>query len=174
MNRSTLLIIDDDERFRERLAKAFVARGLEVLTAPDSSTALGHLSSRVVDRVVLDLKLEEESGLALLPLLLERQPQLQVVVLTGFGSIATAVQALRLGAANYVTKPLDAERILAAFSADSEGERVDGVEVPSLSRVEWEHIQRVLGEYGGNVSLAARALGMHRRSLQRKLAKGVS
>ena len=96
-------------------------------------------------------------------------PGIQIVVLTGYGSIPTAVEAVRRGAINYLTKPLDADQILAAFDKESEPASVDGI--PSLARVEWEHIQRILHDCDGNISLAARKLGLHRRSLQRKLSK---
>ena len=123
------------------------------------------------DSAVVDLKMPGgKSGLELVAELTAKYPGIQVVVLTGYGSIATAVEAVRRGAINYLMKPLDADQILAAF--DSEGLDEGEVETtPSLARVEWEHIQRILHDCNGNISLAARTLGLHRRSLQRKLAK---
>lgn len=100
-----------------------------------------------------------------------RHPEMQIVVLTGYGSIATAVEAVRLGAINYLQKPLDTEQILAAFEKEGDGGAQNAPDTPSLARVEWEHIQRVLADCEGNISLAARRLGLHRRSLQRKLSK---
>jgi len=118
---------------------------------------------------IVDLKMPGSSGLDLVPELTARCPGVQVVVLTGYGSIATAVEAVRRGAMNYLTKPLDADQILAAFDKEADAPSVEGT--PSLARVEWEHIQRILHDCNGNISLAARKLGLHRRSLQRKLGK---
>jgi two-component system response regulator RegA len=124
--------------------------------------------------VLLDLRMPGESGLEAIPRLRGLLPRARIVVLTGFGSIATAVEAVRRGATDYLTKPVDTDHIIEAFSRDPSAPRpaqVGSAAPPSLDRVEWEHIQRVLAECGGNVSRAARALGMHRRSLQRKLGR---
>jgi two-component system response regulator RegA len=166
------LLVDDDERFRERLGKALEARGHVVLQAWDQESAL-QLASRSIDRAIVDLRMPGPGGLTLIRELLNQQPGVQVVVLTGYGSIATAVEAMRLGARDYLTKPCHADRILLAFEPEPERPREDELpyEVPSLARLEWEHIERVLRECNGNISRAARVLGMHRRTLQHKLAK---
>ncbi|MEZ4241033.1 MAG: response regulator [Myxococcota bacterium] len=170
--RRTLLLVDDDERLRSRLALALQGRGLRVLTAAGPEVARTVAAAEAPDLAVLDLKMPEGSGLDLLRDLRERLPALQVVVLTGYGSIATAVEAMRLGAVNYLTKPADADMVLAAFSQAEAPQRpvAEQYEPPSLARAEWELINRVLEDCGGNVSQAARKLGMHRRTLQRKLA----
>jgi two-component system response regulator RegA len=113
-----------------------------------------------------------ESGLDLLRRLMAIDPTTKVLMLTGYGSIATAMEAVRLGAVNYLTKPADVDDILAAFDPEAQaGDTSPGLETPSLARVEWEHIQRVLNDCDGNLSEAARRLGMHRRSLQRKASR---
>ncbi|MCB9745592.1 MAG: response regulator [Alphaproteobacteria bacterium] len=168
---SHVLLVDDDDRLRERMARALRERGYVVHTASGPPQALASLDPRV-GYVVLDLRMPEGSGLELLAELMERAPELKVLVLTGYGSIATAVEAMRLGALDYLTKPADADMVLAAF-ARGEGPplaEAPEYEAPSLARAEWEHIQRVMEDCGGNVSEAARRLGVHRRTLQRKLA----
>ena len=170
----TMLLVDDSDIFRERLASALEERGLEVLTAADAVEAMEVVRTRKVEMAVIDLKMPGPSGMTLLRDLRSHDPDLKVVVLTGFGSIATAVEAMRLGAVNFVSKPADADDVLAAFSIEDPAVEPDSsgeVEAPSLARAEWEHIQRVLADCGGNVSEAARRLGLHRRSLQRKLKK---
>ena len=166
-------MVDDDHAFRTRLVRALAARGHAAHGAGTVDEAL-EVAGRVrPTAAVVDLKMPGgKSGLELVPRLVEQFPGIQVVVLTGYGSIATAVEAVRKGAMNYLSKPLDADQILAAFEPETEGAAV-GVEEPppSLARVEWEHIQRILSDCGGNISLAARRLGIHRRSLQRKLGK---
>jgi len=163
------LVVDDDELFRNRLIRALSDRGLRASGAASVSDARERLPSLEVEKVVLDLRMPDESGLALLEDLRERMPQTRVVILTGYGSIATATQAIKLGATHYLTKPVGVEEILQAFS-DSKTETAE-FEVPSLEQVEWEHIHRILSDCEGNVSRAAKLLGMHRRSLQRKLQK---
>ena len=165
---SRLLLVDDDERLRERMALALRRRGVEVLTAEGPQRALAVQEATRPTHAVLDLRMPGGSGLVLMADLLRREPGLQVVLLTGFGSIATAVEAMRLGAANVLSKPIDADELLAAFS----GQVAEQAETPSLAQAEWEHIQRVLVDCDGNVSEAARRLGLHRRTLQRKLAVG--
>ncbi|ODT98845.1 MAG: two-component system response regulator [Planctomycetes bacterium SCN 63-9] len=171
----SILLVDDSDIFRERLALALEDRGFDVLTAADAVEAMEIVESRKVDLAVIDLKMPGPSGMTLLRDLRINDPDIKVVVLTGFGSIATAVEAMRLGAVNFVSKPADADDVLAAFSIDEPGVEPEAsdevVEAPSLARAEWEHIQRVLADCGGNVSEAARRLGLHRRSLQRKLKK---
>lgn len=167
----TILIADDDDRFRDRLAKALEARGHAVHAASDMPSALGVAASHSIDWAIIDLRMPGSGGLALIAELIALQPEIEVVVLTGYGSIATAVEAMRLGARDYLTKPCHADRVLAAFAADPPREGNQPYEIPSLARLEWEHIERVLRECNGNISKTARVLGMHRRTLQHKLAK---
>jgi two-component system response regulator RegA len=169
----SLLIVEDDEALRERLKRAFAARGLEVRATASASEAERLAREDPPELVVLDLRIGADSGLTLIPALKAIDPATRIVVLTGYGSVATAVQAVRQGAVHYLTKPADVDEILAAFEApDAVAEaKVAPLRPMSLDRVEWEHINRVLADCDGNVSEAARALGLHRRTLQRKLAK---
>lgn len=168
-----ILVVDDDSVFRKRLAKAFAARGFEAHDA--GSVAEGRELARRIrpQRAVVDLRMPGETGLQLVSDLTTVYPDIQVIVLTGYGSIATAVDATKRGAYDYLTKPCDADQILDAFDKDSDlkQKEAEHSQVPSLARVEWEHIHRVLADCGGNISEAARRLGIHRRSLQRKLFK---
>lgn len=168
-----VLVVDDDRVLRERMARAFRDRGFDVSAAGDADEAMTAVDERAPDRAVVDLRMPGRSGLELVRELRERLPDAKIVVLTGYGSIASAVEAMKLGATNYLSKPADADDVLAAFEApaESEGQGESGIEAPSLARAEWEHINRVLADCDGNVSEAARRLGLHRRSLQRKLAK---
>lgn len=169
-----ILIVDDDEAFRSALARAFSRRGLMPLTAANHGQACDLLREHAaVAACVLDLRLGQESGLHLLPALLRLQPSLKVVVLTGYASIATAVEAVKQGAVNYLPKPADADEILAALQLQRTLAPEQVLETPPMSveRLEWEHIQKVLAENDGNISETARRLGMHRRTLQRKLQK---
>jgi two-component system response regulator RegA len=170
--RPSLLLVDDDATYRERLAKAITLRGYEVRTAADANAAIVLAETDSPEYAVLDLRMPGESGLDLLRRLMVIDATTKVLMLTGYGSIATAMEAVRLGAVNYLTKPADVDDILAAFSPEEAS--TDGnadLETPSLARVEWEHIQRVLNDCEGNLSEAARRLGMHRRSLQRKASR---
>jgi two-component system response regulator RegA len=170
----SLLVIDDDEVFRSRLARAFARRGYDVREAADGIEAVRSARQDSPELAVLDLRMPGPSGLAVLEELKAIDPTTNIVVLTGYGSIATAVEAVRLGATHYLTKPADVEDIEAAFARASHPDQTPPAvpeRVPSLARVEWEHIHRVLSDCGGNISQAARLLGIHRRSLQRKLAK---
>jgi two-component system response regulator RegA len=167
-----MLVVDDDDALRERLARAFVDRGLEVRSAPDGTKAVALAREDSPELAVVDLKMPGAlSGLDVVRELCAIDPSTRVVVLTGYGSIATAVEAMRLGAVNYLPKPADADEVLGAF--DGPKGAANGTEplAPSLARAEWEHINRVLGDCTGNISEAARRLGIHRRSLQRKLQK---
>jgi len=176
---ASVLVVDDDETYRTALGRAFERRGFRVLGAASVSEALELAARASVDFASIDLRMPGLSGLELVRGLLALHPSAVVVVLTGYGSIATAVEAVKLGAADYLTKPADANDLLRAFAtAGSPGEAIARVapqaatpEVPSLARVEWEHISRVVADCGGNISKAARLLRMQRRSLQRKLAK---
>jgi len=171
-----ILVLDDDKTFRERLSHALSKRGHEVGQADCVTTAKAALEKYKtgLDACVVDLRLPGESGLDFVHWLGKRQPGCRILILTGFGSIASAVQAMKLGAADYLTKPADADQILAALlrSKTPEPSTIQNPPYfPSLDRVEWEHMQRVLQECQGNISLAARKLGIERRSLQRKLQK---
>lgn len=168
----TLLIVDDDVTFRTRLTRAFESRGLSVSAAGSYEEAIERAGVDPPELALVDLRLPTRSGLDVVRGLKNLDPTTTIVVLTGYGSIATAVEAMREGAATYLTKPVDADQILAAFDhTAAAGGDAPAVLVPSLARVEWEHIQRVLSECHGNLSRAARLLGIHRRSLQRKLSK---
>jgi two-component system response regulator RegA len=168
----SLLIVDDDVTFRTRLMRAFRDRGLEVAAAGDYDEAIAAVQDDTPELALVDLRLPTRSGLDVVRALKELDATTTIVVLTGYGSIATAVESLKLGATTYLTKPVDADQILAAFNGEAAaGQGSASFAVPSLARVEWEHIQRVLADCGGNLSQAARALGIHRRSLQRKLSK---
>ena len=167
-SRPTLLLVDDDGVYRERLAKAMTARGYEVRTAADTEAAVALAEAESPELAVLDLRMPGESGLDLLRRLKAIDPTTKILMLTGYGSIATALEAVRLGAVHYLTKPVDVDEVLAAFDREGAPAEPLDTETPSLARVEWEHIQRVLNDCEGNLSEAARRLGMHRRSLQRK------
>ncbi len=167
----SILLVDDDEVLRERLAQAIRARGFEVRTAGSAEEALREVTRESPEMAVLDLKMPGMSGLDLLKELRTQDPSTRVLMLTGYGSIATAVQAVREGAVGYLPKPADADEILAALAGKDTSAPAKPGETPSLARAEWEHIQRVLTDCGGNISEAARRLGIHRRSLQRKLHK---
>ncbi len=168
-----LLLLDDDERFRSRMAKALRKRDLVVLEAATVASALEAITASSPTLALLDLRVGEGDGLLVLDALLRRSPQARAVMLTGYGSIATALDAMRRGAWHYLTKPTDADAALAVLDGPRGAPRHDetAADAPSLARVEWEHIQRVLTDCDGNISEAARRLGLHRRSLQRKLGK---
>lgn len=166
-----VLLVDDDAVLTQVLARAFTKRGYNVVEANSSDAAMGEISKHSFNRCVLDLKIANDSGLVLIPKLKSIQPQLEIVVLTGYSSIHTAVEAIKLGATNYLCKPANADEILAAFEAEPDTHTRISTTPISVNRLEWEHIQKVLGEHEGNISATARALGMHRRTLQRKLQK---
>ena len=174
MSQKTLLYVDDDEVLRERLSRAFDARGLRVLVAASVDEAFEHLNSVYPELALIDLKMPGKSGLELLKELRVRSPNTKSIVLTGYGSIANAVEAMQLGALSYITKPADADQILEAF--EQAPKPVDETETgelkrPSLAETEWNHIQQVLADCDGNVTHAARILDIPRRTLQRKLKK---
>ena len=166
-----LLIVDDDAVFRERLARALEGRGFSPRTAADVSAALALAQSGPVAAAIIDLNMPGGSGLTLIPPLRQLHPQARLIVLTGYGSIANALQAIRLGADDYLTKPADADQLASALRGQPGASSIRPPSVPSLDRLEWEHIQRVLADTQGNISESARLLGIDRRSLQRKLAK---
>lgn len=167
-----ILIVDDDEVFCARVVRALSGRGFVARGVGDYAAAIAMARSHPPDMAVVDLRLPGRSGLDVVRDLKGLRPEMAILVLTGYGSIATAIESVRLGAVHYLSKPVDVDQIVTAFGMSPithEGAR--GTDVPSLARVEWEHIQRVLTDCGGNISAAARLLGLHRRSLQRKLAK---
>jgi two-component system response regulator RegA len=167
-----MLVVDDDAALRERMARAFADRGLDVRTAADGSKALELAREDSPELAVVDLKMPGPlSGLDVVRELKAIDATTRVLVLTGYGSIATAVEAMRLGAVNYVPKPADADEVLEAFDKPKGAPQGDEPLAPSLARAEWEHINRVLSDCGGNISEAARRLALHRRTLQRKLNK---
>jgi len=167
----SFLVIDDDEVFRQALSRGLQRQGCKVAMAADEASALMLLSENHFDACVLDLRLNDESGLLLLPRLLALQADLRVLMLTGYSSIATAVEAIKRGASHYLAKPASIADILRVFSDELTPEQALVVEPASVDRLAWEHIQRVLLEENGNISACARRLGMHRRTLQRRLAK---
>jgi two-component system response regulator RegA len=168
----SILVVDDDETFRTRLVRALAARGMDAHGAKGFDEATALASEESPELAVIDLRMPGRSGLDLVRELRAIDATTKIVVLTGYGSIATALEAVRLGATHYLTKPADVEEILGAFERASGAVSVKAThEVASLARAEWEHIHRVLTDCNGNVSQAARLLGIHRRSLQRKLAK---
>lgn len=174
-----MLLVDDDATFRERLAKTMATRGYQVRTAQNHEQAVALATADSPEFAIIDLRMPGQSGLETARTLHRIDSTTKIVLLTGYGSIATAVDAIKHGAAHYLTKPATAPEILAALGeggdADvSTNEAPDAPSetvIPSLARVEWEHIQRVLHDAGGNVTQAAKWLGVHRRSLQRKLSK---
>ncbi|HEY5892427.1 MAG TPA: response regulator [Chthoniobacterales bacterium] len=163
-----LLLVDDDEVFRERLARAMTKRGYEVEAASNAAGGFETAETFAPEFAVIDLKMPGDSGLTLIPRLKEMFPCIRIVVLTGYGSIATTLEAVRSGAVDYLTKPADADQIHRALQGEK---RAPELSVPSLDRVEWEHLQRVLKDCDHNISRTARMLHIDRRSLQRKLAK---
>jgi len=171
-----LLVVEDDEVFRGVLARALARRGFDVRTAATAGEGAGIAEGFAPHGAVVDLKLPDESGLALVPKLLALHPEMHIVVLTGYASVATAVEAIKQGAAHYLAKPADVDAIVVALDlTPTLGEREAHAPIPeqplSVDRLEWEHIQKVLLENDGNVSATARLLNMHRRTLQRKLLK---
>lgn len=169
---SRLLLVDDDVVFGQVLSKALGQRGFTVDLAHEPETALARAQAEPPDFAVVDLRLEQASGLDLLQMLRGFNPEMRIVVLTGYASVATAVEAIKLGATHYLTKPADADEVIAALHRDQPTPDVPVPAEPmSVRRLTWEHMQKVLTECSGNVSEAARRLNMHRRTLQRKLQK---
>lgn len=168
----TTLIIDDDPSFNAVLVRSLERRGHAACGALDPTSALHEAGRLQPLRIVLDLNLNGASGLTLIPELLRLSPDCRIVVLTGYASITTAVDAIKLGAIQYLAKPVEIDAILAAFEDEGPDLDLPAPDEPlSIDRLEWEHIQRVLNENDGNISATARALKMHRRTLQRKLSK---
>jgi two-component system response regulator RegA len=172
MNVWRILVVDDDPVFAAALAQALRRRGHEAVLAHDGEAALAQATAGHFHAAVLDLRLAADTGLRLIAPLKTALPDLRILLLTGYASIATAVEAIKLGAVHYLAKPASVEEILAALGRDDGDATVSPAEEPmSVDRLEWEHIQKVLAENDGNLSATARALKMHRRTLQRKLGK---
>lgn len=166
------LIVDDDPAFTRVLSRAMTRREYEVQVARSAEEAEQLIENWVPDLATVDLKMDGNSGLSLIPKLRQSNTAMKILMLTGYASIATAVEAIKLGATQYLPKPADAEQILTALNKVEADTEVEVTEQPmSVNRLEWEHIQKVLKEHEGNISATARALGMHRRTLQRKLLK---
>lgn len=167
----SLMLVDDDKTFCAVLARALEKRGFSVTVAHNVEQALPLVRANPPEYAVVDLKMDGASGLVLIQALHELDPATRIVVLTGFASIATAVEAIKLGATQYLAKPANADEIVAAFGHSPSTELPLTAQPTSVERLEWEHITRVLQEHEGNISATARALKMHRRTLQRKLFK---
>ena len=170
------LIVDDDEVFRNRLCRALADRGWQALGAADGESAVRLAQAHEPELAVVDLRLAGTGGLDIVRDLRVLDESTCIIMLTGYGSIATALTATRLGVSHYLSKPADADQVLSCYqkltsAGTSQEPEAQNPEVPSLARVEWEHIQRVLEDCQGNISQAAKLLGLHRRSLQRKLSK---
>ena len=171
---TSILLVDDEMLFRERLGRAFEKRKYVVFLAANYAEAMQIIRREKPEMAIVDMRMPGKSGLDLIKDGLAEHPGMQVVVLTGYGSIATATEAVRLGAVSYLPKPADVDDILSAFAHNTElniPEQEEEFQAPSLARLEWEHINRVLHDCKGNISAAAKRLGLHRRTLQRKLNK---
>jgi len=167
----SVLVVDDDERFAVTLAAALARRGYVAHVAHTAASALTTTLSQKPDAALVDLKLGTDDGLALVEPLRRAQPHMRIVVLTGYASIATAVKAIKLGADDYLAKPVTAAAVVAVLERGAHDAPSPEASPMSPRRLEWEHLQRVLSENDGNISATARTLRMHRRTLQRKLAK---
>ncbi len=170
------LLVDDDDLYLRTLQRSLARKGLETMIASDIASALVLARQQPPAFALIDLKLGSESGLALIQPLRALREDMRILLVTGYASIATAVEAIKLGADDYLPKPATVPMILRALGEEDDGPADDGdMEPPDamtpISRLQWEHIQQALHETGGNISAAARLLGMHRRSLQRKLTK---
>jgi two-component system, response regulator RegA len=169
---ASLLLVDDDATFCRVLSTALEKRGFAVTVAHSVEDAIPVAEASPPEFAVVDLKMGGAPGLALVKVLHELDPNTRIVMLTGYASIATAVEAIKLGAVHYLTKPASVDDIIQALQREHGDSAVSPAEHPvSVKRLEWEHLQKVLMEHEGNISAAARALNMHRRTLQRKLAK---
>lgn len=167
-----LLLVDDDETFCSVLKSALEKRSYEVIVANNVRDGIFQAEKNIPEYAVIDLRIGHESGLELVKKLISLDDNTQIVMLTGFASIATAVEAIKLGAIHYLTKPANADEIVSALHKNEGDSSVLISETPlSVKRLEWEHLQKVLMQHDGNISSAARALNMHRRTLQRKLDK---
>lgn len=167
----SLLLLDDDAPFRTRLARSLGAKGFQVEAVSSVAEALAAAKARPPTFAVLDLRLEDGSGLTVVEVLRQSRPDCRIVILTGYGNIATAVAAVKAGAVDYLSKPADVEDVVKALLASPDDRPAPPDNPMSADRIRWEHIQRVYELCGHNVSETARRLSMHRRTLQRILAK---
>ena len=169
---NSLLIVDDDTSFRNRIVRAMEKRGYAVMSAPSLVEATALVRQAPPAFAVLDLRVEDGNGLDLVPQIREARPEARIVMLTGYGNIATAVAAVKAGAVDYIAKPADADQVDAALRSNGDQVLPPPPDNPmSADRVRWEHIQRVFEQCDRNVSETARRLRMHRRTLQRILNK---
>lgn len=166
-----VLLVDDDASYLGALQRTLERRSYQVRVAQTAAEALAAINAWTPDAILLDLRLARESGLDLIAPLREACPAAHLVLVTGYASVATAVEAIKRGADDYLPKPVSLASVLRALEGKPAVELAEELPMTPLSRVEWEHIQQALQETDGNVSAAARLLGMHRRSLQRKLGK---
>lgn len=166
-----VLLVEDDQSFRARLALSLEQRGVTVTQVQGVPEARDVLSRATYDAAILDLKLAEGNGLSLIPLVRAQHPTARIVILTGYGSAYTATQALKLGAVDFLAKPVSTAEVLKAIGIQEVAVEKPEVPLPTLEAVETEYLNRVLLDCDGNVSKAAKVLGLHRRSLQRKLAR---
>lgn len=166
-----ILVCDDDEPFRRRLVRALRERGIEVYEAENAANCVEVFHEYRPDGVLVDLRMPGGDGLSVVHEIARLNTGCAIVVLTGFGTIATALEAVRRGAAHYITKPASVDQILNAFRPEATDSSAALRELPSLAEVEAEYVQRVLDHCDGNVSQSAKVLGVHRRSLQRKLRR---
>jgi two-component system response regulator RegA len=165
------LLVDDDELYLRALKRSLERRGYRIETANDAATAIAMASTLMPDFALVDLKLMSSSGLELVGPLRVLHATMRIILVTGYASVATAVEAIKRGADHYLAKPTTVDAILRALGEKPADKRADEATMTPLSRLEWEHIQQAMVDSQGSVSAAARLLGMHRRSLQRKLAK---
>lgn len=170
-NSADFLIVDDDPVFASTLQRSLRRRGYSAEVAHSAASAGQAIQTSCYPKAIVDLKIGTDSGLEVIAAIVQAQPDTTIIVLTGYSSIATAVQAIKLGAKNYLCKPADTDDLLKAFGLDQSSQPSIPEQPPSVDRLAWEHIQRVLQENNGNISATARSLGMHRRTLQRKLTK---
>lgn len=171
-DKPSLLIVDDDATFCTVLAKSLDKRGFDTQVANDLKQGIALAEPGPPEYAVIDLRMPGESGLEMVKYLKSLDVHTRIVMLTGYASVSTAVEAIKLGAVHYLAKPADADEIIAAFHRDEGDASIPVRDRPlSVARLEWEHIQKILAECNGNISETARRLGMHRRTLQRKLAK---
>lgn len=168
---TSMLIVDDDLHFSRVLHRSLSKHNISCHCARNRQEAIALAEQHIPNAITLDLRLDEDSGLSLIPLLSNACPDARIVMLTGYASIPTAVEAIKQGAHNYLHKPATLQELINAFANQGETPSIKDDSVMSIDRMEWEHIQRVLNEHDGNISATARALNMHRRTLQRKLQK---
>ena len=167
-----ILVVDDDDAFCNVMQRALTRRGFAIDTAQNAESAITLMKELNYSKAIVDLKIAQDSGLILIKTLKAINADVEIIMLTGYSSITTAVEAIKLGALNYFCKPVEVDVLLQAFSQGFQHQEISVPDArPSLERMEWEHIQKTLQDNEGNISATARILGMHRRTLQRKLQK---